>query len=219
MTKKQTYSLSLFQEPLFVARFFYDLLFFFIIIIIILNLIFGVIIDTFADLRSEKQQKDEILRNTCFICGKDQILCFIFHPFPNKPLFSRVCSTSLLKTQWERKKLLVTSNFSFSHSVFYAVGELLTISIKSKIVICKKVLKLDCFNPLLHRYSFYRDLQTGFENIVGKEEILVTSNFFFSHNVFYSIREMNPHLSIFLTSYLYLMMNLKSLKLAYEEKG
>ena len=43
--------------------------FFFIINIIILNLIFGVIIDTFADLRSEKQQKEEILKNTCFICG------------------------------------------------------------------------------------------------------------------------------------------------------
>ena len=60
----------LLQEPLFVARVIYDLLFFFIVIIIILNLIFGVIIDTFADLRSEKQQKDEILRNSCFICGK-----------------------------------------------------------------------------------------------------------------------------------------------------
>lgn len=39
-------------------------------IIIVLNLIFGVIIDTFADLRSEKQQKELILKNTCFICGK-----------------------------------------------------------------------------------------------------------------------------------------------------
>lgn len=57
------------NEALFVARVIYDLLFFFIVIIIILNLIFGVIIDTFADLRSEKQQKEEILRNTCFICG------------------------------------------------------------------------------------------------------------------------------------------------------
>lgn len=56
-------------ESLFVARVVYDLLFFFIVIIIILNLIFGVIIDTFADLRSEKQQKEEILKNTCFICG------------------------------------------------------------------------------------------------------------------------------------------------------
>ncbi|XP_061187358.1 inositol 1,4,5-trisphosphate receptor type 1-like [Saccostrea echinata] len=57
------------RENLFVARDVYDLLFFFIVIIIVLNLIFGVIIDTFADLRSEKQQKDEILKNTCFICG------------------------------------------------------------------------------------------------------------------------------------------------------
>lgn len=56
-------------ESLFVARVVYDLMFFFIVIIIVLNLIFGVIIDTFADLRSEKQQKELILKNTCFICG------------------------------------------------------------------------------------------------------------------------------------------------------
>ena len=36
-----------------------------------------------------------------------------FNPFPNKPWFLRVCSTSLLKTLWEKEKLLVTSNFSF----------------------------------------------------------------------------------------------------------
>ncbi len=57
------------QEPLFAARVVYDLLFFFVVIIIVLNLIFGVIIDTFADLRSEKQRKEEILKTTCFICG------------------------------------------------------------------------------------------------------------------------------------------------------
>ncbi|KAK7867408.1 hypothetical protein R5R35_003837 [Gryllus longicercus] len=57
------------QEALFVARVVYDLLFFFIVIIIVLNLIFGVIIDTFADLRSEKQNKELILKNHCFICA------------------------------------------------------------------------------------------------------------------------------------------------------
>ncbi|XP_041852186.1 inositol 1,4,5-trisphosphate receptor type 2 [Melanotaenia boesemani] len=57
------------EEPLFAARVVYDLLFYFIVIIIVLNLIFGVIIDTFADLRSEKQKKEEILKTTCFICG------------------------------------------------------------------------------------------------------------------------------------------------------
>ena len=42
-----------------------------------------------------------------------------FTPFQNKPLCLRVFSTSLLKTLWEKEKLLVTSNFSFFHSVFY----------------------------------------------------------------------------------------------------
>uniref|UniRef100_A0A8C0X9N6 Inositol 1,4,5-trisphosphate receptor n=1 Tax=Castor canadensis TaxID=51338 RepID=A0A8C0X9N6_CASCN len=60
------------DEPLFAARVVYDLLFFFIVIIIVLNLIFGVIIDTFADLRSEKQKKEEILKTTCFICGLER---------------------------------------------------------------------------------------------------------------------------------------------------
>uniref|UniRef100_A0A3B4V3P5 Inositol 1,4,5-trisphosphate receptor n=1 Tax=Seriola dumerili TaxID=41447 RepID=A0A3B4V3P5_SERDU len=60
------------KEPLFAARVVYDLLFFFIVIIIVLNLIFGVIIDTFADLRSEKQRKEEILKTTCFICGLER---------------------------------------------------------------------------------------------------------------------------------------------------
>ena len=46
------------------------------------------------------------------------------NPFPNKPLFSRVCSPSLLKTLWKKEKLLVTSNFSISRSVFYPSGEL-----------------------------------------------------------------------------------------------
>ena len=59
------------------------------------------------------------------------------NPFPNKPWFLRVCSTSLLKTLWEKEKLLITSNFSFSHSVFYPFGQHFAILIKLKIVICK----------------------------------------------------------------------------------
>ena len=38
---------------------------------------------------------------------------------------------------WEKEKLLVTSNFSFSHSVFYPFEVLFAIFIKFKIVICK----------------------------------------------------------------------------------
>ena len=52
-------------------RFIYDLTFFLIVIVIIFqNLIFGVIIDTFADLRAEKNRKEEQLKNDCFICGE-----------------------------------------------------------------------------------------------------------------------------------------------------
>ena len=55
----------------------------------------------------------------------------LFNPFPNKPWFLCVYSTSLSKTLWEEEKLLVRSNFSFSHSVFYPFGYLSAIFIKS----------------------------------------------------------------------------------------
>ena len=54
-----------------------------------------------------------------------------------KPWFLRVCCTSLLKTLWEMEKLLVTTNFSFSHSVFYPFGELSSIFTKFDFVVCK----------------------------------------------------------------------------------
>merc|ERR1739838_669 len=60
------------KDPLFMVRVLHDILFFFIVIIIVLNLIFGVIIDTFADLRTEKNNKEEIIKNTCFICGLER---------------------------------------------------------------------------------------------------------------------------------------------------
>ena len=57
--------------------------------------------------------------------------------FPNKPWFLRVCRTSPLKTMWKKEKLLVTSNFSFSHSVFYPFGKLSVLFTKFEIVVCK----------------------------------------------------------------------------------
>ena len=44
---------------------------------------------------------------------------------------------AFLKTLWEKKKLLVTSNFSFIHIVFYPFRELSAIFIKFKIVVCR----------------------------------------------------------------------------------
>ena len=58
------------------------------------------------------------------------------NPFPDKPWFLHVYSKSHLKTWLEKEKLLVTSNFSFSQSVFNPFGELSAIFITFKIVTC-----------------------------------------------------------------------------------
>ena len=65
------------------------------------------------------------------------LLLTTLNPFPKKPWFLRVCSTSLLKTQWEKENLLVTSNFSFFHSFFYPFRKTSTIFINFKIVVCE----------------------------------------------------------------------------------
>ena len=63
------------------------------------------------------------------------VINILFNPFPNKPWFLRVCSTSLLKTLWEKEKLLIMSNFSFSHNVFYPFEELSSSFINFEIVV------------------------------------------------------------------------------------
>ena len=53
------------------------------------------------------------------------------------PVFYGSAVKVFWKTLWEKEKLLVTSSFSFSHSVSCPFGELSTIFIKFKIVVCK----------------------------------------------------------------------------------
>jgi len=50
----------------------YDLSFFLLIITILLNIIFGIIIDTFAQLRDDKCKTDADMRDYCFICAIDK---------------------------------------------------------------------------------------------------------------------------------------------------
>ena len=42
-----------------------------------------------------------------------------------------------LKTLWEKEKVLIMSNFSFSHSVFYPFGGLFAFFVKFEFVLCK----------------------------------------------------------------------------------
>lgn len=46
-----------------------DLTFFLVITIVLLNIIFGVIVDTFGELRKRKVEKTDDIENRCFICG------------------------------------------------------------------------------------------------------------------------------------------------------
>jgi len=50
-------------------RYMTDLLYFIIVGIILLNIVFGIIIDTFSELRDDKNERADQTENYCFICG------------------------------------------------------------------------------------------------------------------------------------------------------
>merc|ERR1719487_1637114 len=56
----------------FLARFFFDLSFFCVILVILMNVIFGIIIDTFSALRDMTETKINDMKTTCFICSIDR---------------------------------------------------------------------------------------------------------------------------------------------------
>ena len=62
--------------------------------------------------------------------------CERFQLYPKQDLIFK-CLQTLLKTLREKKKLLIKSKFSFSHSVFYLFGELCSSFNKFEIVVCK----------------------------------------------------------------------------------
>ena len=139
------------------------------------------------DVAASCNRLDNELDFFCYLIMALAEFDFSFNPFPNKPWFLRVSSTSLLKTLWEKEKLLVTSNFFFSHSVFYPFEELSAIFIKFRIVICKPfqfgIVENLSFGKELTLYKTFNDpekLYTTqsqhlmtlrkwfYENIVGK---------------------------------------------------
>jgi hypothetical protein len=53
----------------YMTRFFYEIGFFITVIVILLSIVFGIIIDTFAELREHSREIDDDIVNVCFICG------------------------------------------------------------------------------------------------------------------------------------------------------
>ena len=59
-------------------RILFDFAFFLIIVVIILNIVFGIIIDTFAQLRDQKHSIEEDTNKYCMICGQACHSCPLF---------------------------------------------------------------------------------------------------------------------------------------------
>ena len=53
----------------YLAQTIFDISFFILVVILMLNMIFGMIVDAFGDLRDQKRENDEDIMNVCFICG------------------------------------------------------------------------------------------------------------------------------------------------------
>jgi len=58
-----------FQWQNIAIKVFFDLSFFIIVTVIGLNIIFGIIVDTFSELRDERYRIVEDMQSVCFICG------------------------------------------------------------------------------------------------------------------------------------------------------
>jgi len=70
MMERQSYRKS--NRNFYYIRFVYDVSCFFIINIIFMNIIFGIIIDTFAELRNKKNEKEREIYKSCTICSIDR---------------------------------------------------------------------------------------------------------------------------------------------------
>ena len=60
------------NDELFSARWVFDLIFFFLITVVMLNLIFGIIINTFSTIRDSKFANKEDQISKCFICNYEK---------------------------------------------------------------------------------------------------------------------------------------------------
>ena len=95
----------------------------------------------------------KITRNICYLqmlSTRTSLECFHLHPssddnqrlgqnlpFPKEALVFMCLQFKFFENTLEKEKLLLTNNFSFSHSVFYPFGEVSIIFVEFEIVICK----------------------------------------------------------------------------------
>ena len=99
------------------------------------NFRIGSLVHTFLASAARKQNRNRFVE-ILWTWFPTDVTKYALNSFLHNDTFWRPWQASLLKTLWEKEKLLVTSNFSFTHSVFYPWRELSAIFIKFKIVAC-----------------------------------------------------------------------------------
>lgn len=67
-----TTTMEAWNQQNYYIKFFFDIAFFLLITTIILNVVFGIIIDSFAQLREESMFVAEDIKNKCFMCNIDR---------------------------------------------------------------------------------------------------------------------------------------------------
>ena len=103
--------------------------------------------------------------NTCLGKGYGEQLCqVIFNPFPNMTWFLRVCSTSLLKTQREKEKLLIKGEIA---QCFLPIW--LTLCYFHQIYYC-------CLQTLSVWKSLKFDVWERLNTFINTEEVMVWTN-------------------------------------------
>ena len=150
--------------------------------------------------------KGEIARNEQFLlfpqcfkkahypgASKGVIVWEWVNQLPHNAAFWRTKDMKLWKTLWEKEKLLVTSNFSFSHHVFLHYMTLIfhfKCTLKISLVICFNLDQSKILSP--HKGLTHSQTNPGFyvsvsllKTLWEKEKLLITSNSSFSHSVFY----------------------------------
>ena len=61
---------TVWEDDLYASRVVFDIFFFIWISVILLNVVFGIIIDTFGERRDERKEANAMINNQCFICGE-----------------------------------------------------------------------------------------------------------------------------------------------------
>ena len=60
------------NRKFYYARLVFEITFFLVINVVLLNIIFGIIIDTFAELREKNNQFEFDSKNVCFVCNLEK---------------------------------------------------------------------------------------------------------------------------------------------------